>query len=128
MELLYKEESFIIRGVAFDIYKEFRNNHKEKIYHNAYFFGLTNKGLKVEKDKRIEVFFSGKKIGVYVPDLVIDDSILIELKAKPRLTKEDEKQFWHYLKGTEYKLGFLINFGSSDGVEIMRKVYDTARN
>ncbi|PIQ73911.1 MAG: GxxExxY protein [Candidatus Portnoybacteria bacterium CG09_land_8_20_14_0_10_44_13] len=127
MELLYKEESFIIRGVAFDIYKQFRSNHKEKIYHNACFIGLTNKGLKAENDKRIDVFFCGKKVGVYVPDLIINDSILIELKAKPRLLKEDEKQFWYYLKGTDYKLGFLINFGAPDGVEIVRKVYDSAR-
>jgi len=62
-----------------------------------------------------------------VPDLIINDSILIELKAKPRLLKEDEKQFWYYLKGTDYKLGFLINFGAPDGVEIVRKVYDSAR-
>lgn len=127
MKLLYKKESFIIRGIAFDIYKQFRNNHKEKIYHNAYFLGLTNNGLTVERDKRIGVFFMGKKIGVYVPDLIIKESILIELKAKPKLTREDEKQFWHYLRNTNYKVGFLINFGVSDGVEIIRKVYDTAR-
>ncbi len=127
MTLLYQKESFIIRGVAFDIYKQFRNNHKERVYHNAYFLGLTYKGLIVEKEKRIDVFFNGKKVGVYVPDLIVNDSILIELKAKPRLTKEDEKQFWYYLKGTNFRLGFLINFGAPDGVEITRKVYDTAR-
>lgn len=127
MTLLYQKESFIIRGVAFDIYKQFRNNHKERVYHNAYFLGLTHKGLIVEKEKRIDVFFSGKKVGVYVPDLIVNDSILIELKAKPRLAKEDEKQFWYYLKGTNFRLGFLINFGAPDGVEITRKVYDTAR-
>lgn len=127
MNLLHKKESFIIRGAAFDIYKQFRNNHKEKVYHNAYYLGLTYKSLSVEKNKRIEVFFNDKKVGVYVPDLIVNNSILIELKAKPRLTKEDEKQFWYYLKGTNYRLGFLINFGAHDGVEIIRKVYDTAR-
>lgn len=62
-----------------------------------------------------------------MPDLVVNDVILIELKAKPRLTKEDINQFWYYLKGTNYLLGFLINFGAPNGVEIIRKVYDTAR-
>jgi len=127
MSLLYPKESFIIRGVAFDIYKQFRNNYKEKVYHNAYFLGLTYKGLLVEKEKQINVYFQSKKVGVYIPDLIVNNAILIEIKAKPELTNEDIKQFWYYLKGSNYKLGFLINFGTSKGVEIIRKVYDTAR-
>lgn len=126
-ELLYKKESYIIQGVAFDIYKQFRNNHKEKVYHNAYYLGLVYKGFKVEKEKQINVYYNGKKIGVYTPDLIVNDIILIELKAKPRLTKDDIKQFWHYIKGSKYKVGYLINFGASGGVQIIRRVYDTAR-
>ena len=60
---------------------------------------------------RVEMSYLGEKIGVYIPDLVIDNKIMIELKSKPFLTSEDEKQFWGYLKGSPYKLGFLINFG-----------------
>jgi len=52
VELIYKQESYIIQGVAFDIYKQFRNRHKEKIYQNSIYFGLKDKGLKVEKEKR----------------------------------------------------------------------------
>lgn len=127
MNLIFPEESFIVRGVAFDIYKQFRNNHKEKVYHNSFLIGLSEKGLLVEKEKRLEVFFKGKKVGIYVPDLLVDGKIIIELKAKPRLTAEDIKQFWYYLKSSNYKLGFLINFGANDGVEIVRRVYDKAR-
>lgn len=127
MKLIFPEESFIIRGVAFEIYKQFRNNYKEKIYHNAFLLGLSGKGLIADKEKRINVFFRNKKVGAYVPDLIINDRIIIELKAKPRLTAEDVKQFWYYLKGSSYKLGFLINFGANDGVEIIRRVYDSAR-
>ncbi len=127
MTLLYPKESYIIRGVAFDIYKQFRNNHKEKVYHNAFYLGLTYKGFKVEKEKQINVYYNGKKIGVYTPDLIVNDIILIELKAKPNLMKQDIEQFWHYLKGSKYKLGFLINFGASRGVQIIRRVYETAR-
>lgn len=104
MPLLYPKESYIIRGIAFDIYKQFRNNHKERVYHNAYYLGLTYKGLKI-----------------------VNDIIFIEIKAKPRLTQNDIKQFWYYLKGSNYKLGFLINFGSPNGVQIFRRVYETAR-
>jgi len=127
VELLYKKESYIIQGVSFDIYKQFRNRHKEKIYHNAFYLGLTYKGLKAEKEKRIDIYYNGRKVGTYTPDLIVNDIVLIELKAKPRLVKDDIKQFWYYLKGSKYKVGYLINFGALNGVQIIRRVYDTAR-
>lgn len=126
--LLYQEESYSIRGVAFDIYKQFRNNHKEKIYRDSFYLGLIRKGLKAEKEKRIDIFYDNKKVGTYIPDLVINDEIFIELKAKPFISKQDIEQFWHYLKNSDYKLGFIINFGSLNGIQIIRRVYDTARS
>jgi GxxExxY protein len=126
-DLLYKEESYLIRGVAFDIYKQFRNSHKEKIYRDSFFLGLLGRGLKPEKEKRLDIFYENKKVGTYVPDLVVNSEIFIELKAKPMISKQDLEQFWHYLKNSEYKLGFLINFGSINGVQIIRRIYDTAR-
>lgn len=128
MSLLYPDESYSIRGIAFDVYKQFRNNHKEIVYHNAFCIGLRQKGVTVEKEKKISVFYGDVKVGTYIPDLVVDNKILVELKAKPKLMQEDIKQFWHYLKCSEYKLGFLVNFGSKDGVEIVRRVYDKARD
>jgi GxxExxY protein len=127
MALLYAEESYIIRGAAYGIYKLFRNSHKEAVYQKSFYLALKKNGYRVEKEKRIDVYYEKEKVGIYVPDLIVNGRILIELKAKPRLLPEDIKQFWHYLKGTEYRLGFLINFGSSDGVEIERRVYDSAR-
>lgn len=121
--LLYKKESYIIRGVAFDVYKKFRNRHKEKIYQNALYKGLVAKGLNVIKEKRIDILYNNEKVGIYIPDLVIGDKIFIELKVKPRLTKDDINQFWYYLKTSGYRLGFLINFGRPNGVEIIRRVY-----
>lgn len=122
VELLYKQESYIIQGIAFDIYKNFRNRHKETVYHNSFYWELKEKGLKVEKEKRIDVYYNDKKVGVYVPDLIVEDKILIELKVKPKLTNDDIKQFWHYLKSSSYKLGYLINFGILNGVQIIRRV------
>ena len=88
---------------------------------------LTSRGLKVEKEKRLPVIFEGERVGVYVPDFLIEGKIIIELKAKQILIMQDIKQFWQYLRGSRYKLGFLVNFGAGDGVEIERRVYDTAR-
>jgi len=125
--LLYKEESYIIRGVAFDIYKIFRNRHKEKIYQNAFYLGLKHKRLDVEREKQVKIYYAGEKVGTYTPDFVVSRKIIVELKAKPMIMKEDIQKFWEYLKGSDYKLGFLINFGAADGVEIIRRVYDIAR-
>jgi len=122
-ELIYKQESYIIQGVAFDIYKKFRNRHKEKIYQNSFYSGLKDKGLNVEKEKRIDILYSNKKVGTYTPDLVVNNAIFIELKVKPRITQEDIRQFWYYLKASGYRLGFLINFGASNGVQIIRRIY-----
>jgi GxxExxY protein len=127
MALLYEKESYDIRGVIFNIYREFRNFHKELVYHNSLLNDLTKLGYKVEKNKQISIYHNNKKVGAYVPDLVINDIIVIELKCKPKITLEDRKQFWHYLKSSSYQLGFLVNFGSSDGVEIERKIFTKSK-
>lgn len=127
-EILYKEESYLIRGACFEVYKNFRNTQKELVYQRALTEELKTKGLSIEREKQLPVYYLDKKVGSYVPDILVNGSILLELKAKSFLLKEDIQQFWYYLKNSEFKLGFLINFGQPDGVKIIRKVYDTARN
>jgi len=122
-KLLYEKESYDIRGCIYDIYKEFRNYHKEIVYHNSLIEELISRGYKIEKEKRIDVYHRDKKVGTYVPDIIVNDIIIIELKCKPNITMQDRKQFWTYLKGSKYKLGFLVNFGNPNGVEIERKIF-----
>lgn len=127
-KLLYKNESYIVQGGAFEIYKQFRNRHKEKIYAKALTEYLKSKNLTVASEKQIPIYFQNKKVGVYIPDIIVNDSIFIELKCKPYLAKDDINQFWYYLKNSDYKVGYLINFGGNNGVQIIRRIYDTARN
>jgi GxxExxY protein len=126
-EFLYKEESYIIRGGAFEVYKKFRNRHKENIYQRALIEYLKGKRLNIEREKQIPIYFQNKKVGAYIPDIVVNDAIFVELKCKPIITRDDIKQFWYYLKCSNYKVGYLINFGSLQGVQIIRRIYDTAR-
>jgi len=126
-QLLYPDESFLIRGACFLIYKKFRNTQKESIYHNSLFIELKKKELQIEKEKQLPIYHLETKVGVYKPDLLINNAIIIELKAKPFLHRDDIKQFWYYLKNSQFKLGFLINFGEPNGVKIIRRVYDSAR-
>lgn len=124
--LIYSDITYQIRGACFWIWKEFGNAHKESIVDKALTEELRKRGLKVDTQKRIDVYYEGEKVGTYVPDKIINDCVLVEVKRKPSLTKQDEKQFWHYLKGTSYKLGLLINFGD-ERLQIKRIIYDTAR-
>ena len=125
--LLYKDISYQIRGACFEVYKNFGGAFKEKVVDRALTEELKSRGLKVEDQKPIDIYYKGKKIASYTPDKIINNSIILEIKCKPYLTKEDERQFWYYLRGSNYKLGFLINFGSNK-LEIKRRIYDKARN
>ncbi len=125
-KLLYEDLSYQIRGACFDLYKKFGGDFKETTINKALFLELQSKKLSVENQKRINIFHNNEKIGTYIPDLIVEDKILIELKVKPFLIKSDDRQFWRYLKSSNYKLGFLINFGPRK-LEIKRRVYDKAR-
>lgn len=125
-KLLYEEESYKMRGACFEVWKQFGSAFKEKIIEKALSKEFKDKGLFVEQQKRLEVLYKNEKIGTYVPDFVIDGKIIVEIKVKPLLAQEDRRQFWYYLRGSQYKLGFLVNFGTKK-LEIIRRVYDSAR-
>ena len=113
-ELLYEDESYKIRGACFKVYNTLGGGIQEKVIERALLKELLAKELEVKTQVRIDIFYQGEKIGTYIPDLVVNDKIVIEVKSKPALTKEDEKQFWGYLKGSKYKLGFLVNFSPQE--------------
>lgn len=75
---------------------------------------------------KYDVIYKNEKAGIYRPDFIVSDTIIVELKVKPFLAREDERQFWYYLKGSNCKLGFLVNFGSKQ-LEIQRRIYEKAR-
>ncbi len=108
---LYEKDSYEIRGACFEVYNALGGGIKEVILERALLKELIKRKLEVENQVRIDIFYDRKKIGTYIPDLVINGEIIVEIKSKPFFKKEDEKQFWGYLKGSKYKLGFLINFG-----------------
>lgn len=127
IKLLFKEESYLIRGACFEVFKQFGGAFKESIIDKSLQIALKNKKLSIETQKRINIYFKGVKVGTYIPDIIVNNAIILELKCKPFLTKGDIDQFWKYMRGTDFKLGFLINFAPMR-LEIKRIVYDTARN
>lgn len=126
-DFLYENESYQIRGACFEVWKRFGSVFKESVYHKALVKEFKDRGVLFTDEKAIGVVYKGEKVGVYIPDFIVADKIIIELKVKPFLAKEDERQIWYYLRGSNYKLGFLVNFGS-DKLEIRRRVYESARS
>jgi len=125
-DLLYPELSYKIRGAFFKIWKEFGPAFKEAVYQKALEKEFRDCGINFESQKRLPIYYQDEKVGLYVPDFIVEDKIIIEIKHLPFLTIKEKKQVWYYLKGTDYKLLFLVNFGG-EKLEIYRRIYDSAR-
>ncbi len=89
--LLYPKESELIYEAYKEIWQKFGGAFKESVVSNAASLSLKSKGLRVEKQKRVDIYFADQKVGVYVPDKIINNIILIEEKCKPFITLEDKK-------------------------------------
>ncbi len=127
-EILYKELSYVIVGCIFDLRKQYGPGQKEIIYQRLLIEKLNGKGLKVEKEKRINIISqdTGVKIGTYQPDLVVDDKIVIELKSSKFSGQNDERQLYYYLRNSRYELGILVNF-STPQLYLKRIIYMNER-
>lgn len=125
-ELLYKDLTYKIRGAVFEVRKHLGLGHKEKVYQGALENEFKKLGLFYEKEKQIGVMYNGEKVGVYQPDFIVENKVLLEIKALPFIGKKEEEQVWHYLCGTPYRLLLLVNFGRISA-DIKRIVYDSAR-
>jgi GxxExxY protein len=125
MELLHKELTDIIIKTFYDVYNELGYGFLEKVYQNAMFIELKNRGLKVDAQKQIKVFYKNVAVGEYYADLMVNDTIIIELKATEIIVKEFEFQLINYLKATDVEVGLLLNFGAKP--EFKRKVFGNDR-
>lgn len=91
---------------------------------NALMIELSESGLKSEKQSPIKVKYKGKIIGDYIADIVVEDKIILEIKAVDSLQNIHEAQLVNYLNGTKKDIGLLINFGPT-GVDVKRKYRDS---
>ena len=126
-DFLYSDLTYKIRGVLFMVRKNLGLGQTDHIYHNALEIEFEKVGLAFDSKKNISLLYDGKHIGTYQPDFIIENKVLIELKALPEIGRAQTEQVWSYLKGCGYRLALLVNFGSKD-LEIKRIVYDSARS
>ncbi len=119
---LYKDLTYKIIGALYEVHKELGSVHKEVIYHKAVAIELADRKIDFIEEKPIDVKYKGKKIGVYRPDFIIEDKVILEIKVVPMITKAIQDQVYYYVKGTRYKLVLLANFGTYK-VGIKRLIY-----
>ena len=119
----YSEETYRIIKCALEVSHYFGSGFLESVYQRALEIELRDAGFSIESQKNIPVSYKGHNLGSpYRADIVVNESIILELKAISKLTKSDEKQAIHYLKATGYSLALLLNFGNKSGLEWKRIV------
>ncbi len=120
-DFLYKDESYLIRGACFEVYKEKGNGFLEAVYQECLEKEFARQTIPFEAQVSLNLFYKGDPLKQgYMPDFVCFGKIIAEIKAVKKLADEHRAQLINYLKATGYKLGFLINFGHHPGIEIER--------
>ena len=109
----------------YEVYNTLGYGFLEKVYETSMFYELTANGFKCERQKKIDVFYKGNIVGEYYADILVDDVIILELKATEKICEEHEFQLINYLKATNIELGLLLNFGKKP--EIRRKIFTNDR-
>ncbi len=104
----------------YNVYNKLGYGFLEKVYENAMMIELNKQGLKCQKQIPIAVYYENEIIGDYFADIIVEDKVILELKAAECLIEEHEIQLLNYLKATEIEVGMLLNFGKE--VEYKRKV------
>lgn len=111
MEILHKDITDKIIRTFYKVYNELGYGFLEKIYQNALYLELIKAGLHCQKQRQIKVYYKEQLVGEYYADLIVNDSVILELKAAEGLVVEHEYQLMNYLKATEIEVGMLLNFG-----------------
>jgi GxxExxY protein len=109
--LKHKELTYKIIEVFFDVYNELGHGFLESVYHRSLGFALEAQGLKVSNHVKIPVWFRGQRVGMFEADVLVEDSILLELKTARCLDLSHSCQLLNYLRATDIEVGLLLNFG-----------------
>ena len=115
------ELTYQINGAVFEVNRILGSGFLEKVYQKALLIELRKRGLKAQSEVPIQVQYKGELVGDYFADIVVEDRIILELKAIEKLQKVHEAQLLNYLKATGMHVGLLINF-THPKAEIKRMV------
>ncbi len=119
--MIYEEElSKQIIGIAIEVHKTLGHGFLEKIYENAMCYEFRQTKINYEQQKELDVFYKNEIMGKYITDILVDNKIILELKANKAIEVSHMSQLMHYLKATNLKIGYIINFGSINKLEFKR--------
>ncbi len=113
----------IIRGF-YNVYNTLGHGFLERCYEQAMLMELEHLGLQATAQVPLEVFYKSKSIGQFYADIIVENKVILELKAVSQLTKEHSAQLLNYIRATQIEVGLLLNFGAE--VQIVRKALDNA--
>ena len=105
----------------YKVYNQLGYGFLEKVYENALLIELRKFGLECSAQYPIEVFYDNLKVGFYVADIVVNNCVIIEIKAAETICEEHEARLTNYLRATDIEVGLLLNFGEK--AEFKRKVF-----
>ena len=114
-----------IIGIFYGVYNALGYGFLEKVYENALVIRLQKAGLSVSQQHPIKIYFDSVVVGEYYADLVVNDLVILELKAVEELVEAHDAQLINYLNATPYEIGLLLNFGPKP--QVIRKAYDNRR-
>ena len=121
-KLLHRDITEAIIGAAFEVHQELGYGFLERVYQRALQVELIRRGVAAEIERRIQVQYKRVVVGDYDADLIVADSVVVEIKVNPQYDKRDEPQLLNELKATGFKVGLLVNFGRNK-VEYKRLVF-----
>ena len=110
-----------IIGIYYNVHNELGYGFLEKVYHNAMVIELKKNGFEIENKKKINVYYKNDLVGEYVPDIIVNNSVIIELKTVEYLLEVHESQILNYLKATSCEVGILLNFEKNP--QFIRKIF-----
>ena len=125
MSIQYQDVTDKILRIYYRVYNELGYGFLEKVYHNALIIELAANGLLYESKKKLVVHYSGIEVGEYYPDIIVNQVVIIEIKASEMLVYENECQLINYLRATNIEIGLLLNFGKKP--EFRRKYFTNDR-
>ena len=123
MEIIYKDESYRIMGACFEVYKVMGCGFVEPVYQECLELELMIQDLPFKPQAELSLSYKGHSLkSKYIPDFILFDKIVLEIKAVKEFADEHRAQVHNYLKATGYRLGLLVNFGHYPKVEYERIV------
>ena len=110
-KILYEDLSYRIIGLAMEVHSKLGYGFLEKAYENALILLFRREGIQAKQQAPVKVYFDGEVVGEYFADILVEDRIILELKAMDKITDVHKAQALNYLRATGLRLAVILNFG-----------------